>query len=220
LKKTKTQPGAVCAAATLVFLGALSAKAASITYQVNFDTSSVSGTAGFLDFQFNPGNNTSFAATAQINGFSPDGGSLSGAPSISGDVTGTLPGTVTFVNDTALNELFQGFNFGSSFSFQLMLSGAGIGAPNVGATAGSIFGIGIYDNGQNPVLTDQGATTGFAAEVFLNTDGTVSTTSFPAAPGAGSSAASFSPVLVPEPGTIGLLGVGLAGVVLLIRRPA
>ena len=216
MNRITIQPG-VCAAAALVFLGAISAEAATIVYSVNLDTSSVSGTAGFLDLQFNPGNNTSVAATAEIIGFSPDGGSLSGAPSVSGDVTGSLPGTVTFMNDMALNELFQGFNFGSSVTFQVILSGPAVGVPNAGATAGSIFGVGLYDNTQASILTDQGGATGFSGELFLNTDGTVTPTPFPSAPGVGS-VTTFAPVVVPEPGTMVLLAAGLMG--LLRFRPA
>jgi hypothetical protein len=148
----------------------------SVTYTVNVDTSSVSGT-GFLDFQFNPGNATSQAATVQISQFT--GGTLTGAPSSTGNVAGTLPGTLNLANSTALNEYFQGFTYGASFSFFLTLDGPAITAPNGTATAGSIFGVGLYDAAQNPILTNQGPTTGFVGQVSINLNGSTTPTVFP-----------------------------------------
>jgi hypothetical protein len=95
----------VLRAATALLLLAAAPAGAAISYTVVVDTGSVSGTSGFLDFQFNPGNATTQAATATITNFT--GGTLSGAPQISGNVSGTLPGTITFANSTALNEYFQ-----------------------------------------------------------------------------------------------------------------
>ena len=64
------------------------------------------GTGGFIDLQFNPGNALSQPATAQITNFQITGGGSTGAVILpnNGDVTGSLPGTVTFDNGTALNE--------------------------------------------------------------------------------------------------------------------
>src|SRR5207302_1637757 len=118
------------------------------------DTSSVSGTNGFLDFQFNPGG-IAQGATAQMTGFATTGGSLIGFPSISGNVTGTLPGNVTFVNSAALNEYFQDFKFGTNFSFVVTLSGPAVDAPDA-STIGSTFSISLYDGMQQPILTNQG----------------------------------------------------------------
>ena len=180
---------------TVAALAMLSVKPASavVTYTVTVDTSSVAGTMGFLDFQFNPGNSTSQLAVAQITNFNPDGGTLTGAPMINGNVTGTLPGTVTFVNSTALNEYFQGFTYGTKVSFVLMLSGPAIDSPNGMATAGSTFGLGLYDMSQNPILTNQGGTTGFAGEVNINLDGTTTPIGFPTAT-AGPSVVTFGTV--------------------------
>ena len=204
----------MCAATVLFGLGMKPVQAAAISYSVTVDTSSVSGTAGFLDFQFNPGNSTSQAATAQISSFMTLGGSLSGVPQVNGNVVGTLPGTLTFVNSTALNEYFQGFNYGSSFSFMLLLTGPAISAPNGTANAGTSFGIGLYDNTQNPILTNQGGTTGFAGEVDIDLNGTATATAFPN--GTGPSVVTF--LAVPEPGTMLMLGLSMAGFVYFRRR--
>ena len=192
------------ATAALVVLTASQADA-SVVFAVNVDTSSVSGTSGFLDFQFNPGNATTQAATATISGFS--GGTPGAAPSTLGDVSGTLPATITLANSTALNEYFQNFTLASTISFLLTLSGPAIDSPNGTATAGSTFGLGLYDSGQNPILTNQGAITGFAGEVDVNLNGTTSFITYPTL--SGPSAVTFQ--AVPEPGTILLLGLGLAG---------
>jgi hypothetical protein len=163
---------------------------AAVTYVVTVNTTAVNGTSGFLDFQFNPGNGTSQPATATISNFAVVGGAVTGAPSDTGNVTGALPATVTIVNSTALNEAFQGFTYGTSFSFVLTLSGPAIDTPNGTATAGSTFGIGLYDSASNPILTDQGALTGFAGQVDINLNGTNTPTAFPTPP-AGPSVVTF-----------------------------
>lgn len=190
---------------------------AGIQYQVTVNTTSINATSGFLDFQFNPGNGTSQSATAVLSNFS---GGLAGAVnSVSGDVTGSLPGTVTMINSTAFQELFQAFTFGNSFTFLLDLSGPAIDTPNGTSTAGSTFGLGLYDDGQNPILTSQGATTGFAGQVQINLNGTTTPTSFLQSTGA-PSVVTFEQVVVPEPGAMGLVGLGLAGLLLFKSRLA
>jgi len=183
----------LCAAAALLLLTAKPAEAV-VTYFVTVDTSSVNGTSGFLDFQFNPGNSSTQAATATISNFT---GGTFGAPQPGGNVSGTLPATVTFVNSTALNELFQGFTYGSSFSFLLTLSGPAIDTPNGIATAGSTFGVGLYDSGSNPILTNQGATTGFAGQVDINLNGTTTSTAWPSNGAGGASVVTLQMVSPP-----------------------
>jgi hypothetical protein len=83
-----------------VLIGALLAclagvvSADTITYGVTVNTSSISGTAGSLDFQFNPGPLVTQAASLQILSFASNG-SLAGSPSLTGDVTGgPMPATL------------------------------------------------------------------------------------------------------------------------------
>jgi hypothetical protein len=85
------------------------AAAAPITYDATVDTSSISGTAGSLDFEFNPGPLVTQSASAQILNFSSNG-MLAGSPMLTGDVSGALPGTVTFDNGAAFNDYFEGFS--------------------------------------------------------------------------------------------------------------
>jgi hypothetical protein len=177
----------------LVVLAALSARpaAAAVGYLITVDTSSVSGTSGFLDFQFNPGSASTQSATAQILNFTSDG-ILVGVPQINGNVAGVLPGTTTFMNSSALNEYFQQFTYGAKVSFVVLLSGPALDSPNGTATSGSSFGVGLYDSAQNPILTNQGAASGFVAEIDVNLDGTTTPTAFPNVNG-GPSVASTSP---------------------------
>jgi hypothetical protein len=112
----------------LFFLTSL-ASADSITYDVAVNTSSIAGTAGSLDFNFNPGPFATQAASLQILSFS-NGANLSGSPALTGDVSGTLPAALRFDNGTALNDYFQGFTYGSTLSFAVSLYGPAISSPD------------------------------------------------------------------------------------------
>lgn len=169
------------------------ASADPITYNVTVDTASVSGTMGSLDFNFNPGPFVTQAASLQILSFSSDG-SLTGSPSLSGDIGGTLPGAVTFDNGTAFNDYFQGFTFGSTLSFSVSLFGPALSLPDGISTSGSTFAFSMFSDaaGTIPTLTTDTAN-GFAYVVNVNLDGTTTATSFlPAS-------------AVPEPGTGSLI---------------
>src|ERR1017187_5912748 len=87
------------------------ASAGPITYDVTVDTSSILGTAGSLDFNFNPGPLGSQAASLQILNFVGDGTLVNCAANVqgfcpTGHVTGTLPGTLNFDNGAAFNDYF------------------------------------------------------------------------------------------------------------------
>src|SRR5437879_7504439 len=77
-----------------------------ITYDVSVNTSAISGTSGSLEFQFNPGGLDTQAASLQILNFTSDG-TLAGSPAVTGDVSGTLPGTLTFDNGAFFNDYFR-----------------------------------------------------------------------------------------------------------------
>src|ERR1700677_3188656 len=83
-----------------------------IAYIVTVDSSSITGTTGSLDFQFNPGPLTTQAASLQILDFASDG-VLAGSPSLAGDVSGTLPATLTYDNGTQYNDFFEDFTYGT-----------------------------------------------------------------------------------------------------------
>jgi len=88
----------ICKARRCLVIAALdiqTAANAAVVYGVTVDTSSVSGTSGFLEMQFNPGG-SSLAATATVSGFNAGSGVLIPAPDVLGNVTGTLPRRLVF----------------------------------------------------------------------------------------------------------------------------
>jgi hypothetical protein len=123
-----------------------------VVYAITVNTSSIAG-AGFVEMQFNPGGVVQ-PATAQVESFNPDGGTIVGAAAFTGAVGGQLPGTVTFQSTTAnvYNDYYQQFTFGNQLSFQLVLSGPAITAP-LGLGESSFF-LTFWDStGTVPLLT-------------------------------------------------------------------
>ena len=192
------------------FLSIAVASAGPITYDVTVDTSSISGTAGSLDFNFNPGPLVTQGASLQIVGFASDG-TFTGSPTLTGDVTGALPSTLTFDNGTGFNDYFTSFTFGSTLSFDVSLFGPALSSPDGVSTSGSTFAFSMFSDpvGTIPVLTTD-TTDGFAFTVDVNLDGTTTATSFLPVSGA------------PEPGTTSLVitGMALIGLAARIRRSA
>ena len=174
------------------------AYAGPITYNVTFDTSTISGSTGSLDFNFNPGPLSAQAASLQILSFTSDG-TLAGSPSLIGNVTGTLPGTLTFDNGSGFNDYFQEFTYGTTIAFSVSLFGPALAAPDGLAASGSTFAFSMFSDpaGTNPALTSDIAE-GFAYRVDVNLDG--STT-----------ASNFTPAsTTPEPASVLLVGMPLA----------
>jgi hypothetical protein len=182
------------------------ASAAPITYDVSVDTSSISGTAGSLDFNFNPGPLVTQPASAQILNFTSDG-TLAGSPTPTGDVAGALPATLTFDNGTGFNDYFEGFTYGSTLSFQVSLFGPALSSPDGTSTSGSTFAFSMFSDatGTMPVLTSD-TVNGFAFTIDVNLDGSTTVANSSAqttvVPATGPS--------VPEPGSLILLGTAIA----------
>jgi hypothetical protein len=190
------------------FLFAAELASADVTYDVTVNTSSISGTMGSLDFNFNPGPLVTQPASLQILDFMSDGTLATCAVNVegfcpTGDVTGTLPGTLTFDNGTALNDYFDGFTYGNSLSFDVRLYGPAINSPNGTATSGTTFAFSMFSDpaGRMPTLTSD-TINGFAFTVGVNLDGTTTVTSF-------SSQTTVVPA-VPEPDSLTLLASAIA----------
>ena len=169
MKVTRLKVGLALVALSLLSAAPAGAQA---VYNVTFNTSSVSGTPGYLDIEFNPGSGASQAATAQVLNFNPGGGTLTGAATLAGNVTGTLPGTLTFQNSTAINDYVQGFTYGTQVSFVLVLSGPAITSPN-GSPDGSSFSVSFYDSSLNSILTNPSDLPGVAGEADIAPTGTI-----------------------------------------------
>jgi hypothetical protein len=165
------------------------------------DTSTISGTTGSIDFQFNPGPFTTQAATAQILSFA-GATYVSGTQSQFGGATGgPLPATVTIANSAADNEDFEGIKFGTSLGFTLSFDGPAITSPN-GSLSTSTFALSLFSDasGTIPVLTSD--PNGVLATVQLNRNSGALITQVV------SPNAQFGPA-VPEPGSLLLVGGAL-----------
>ena len=175
---------ATCYAVGIAFLCASTAFADSVEYNVTVNTSLLAGIAGSLDFNFNPGLLVTQGADLQILNFSSNGSLQNCASNVqgfcnTGDVTGTLPGTLSFDNGTAFNDYFDGFTFGNTLSFDVTLYGPALTTPNGTATSGSTFAFSMFSDsaGTVPTLTADLAN-GFAATIDVNLDGTTTVENF------------------------------------------
>ncbi len=206
-----------------------SVASADIIYDVTVDTSSISGTSGSLDFNFNPGPLVTEEASLQILDFSSNGTLEDCASNVqgycnTGDVTGTLPSTLTFDNGvdsgSGFNDYFTGFTYGATLSFVVDLSGPAITSPNPAMyTSGSTFAFSMFSDaaGMTPALTND-LVDGFAATIDVDPDGSTTVNNF-------SSETTVSPVTVPssavpEPSGLPLLAMFILGVVYLRHRRA
>jgi hypothetical protein len=162
----------------LVIMFANWAYADDITYDVTVNTSSITGAVGSLDFNFNPGPLVTQAASLQILSFSSDG-TLGGSPTLTGEVSGALPASLTFNNGTGFNDYFEGFKFGSILTFDVRLFGPALIAPDGVSSSGSTFAFSMFSNpaGTVPALTTD-TTDGFAYIIAVNLDGSTTVNNF------------------------------------------
>jgi hypothetical protein len=183
------------------------ARAELITYQIQVNTSGLTGTTGYLDFEFNPGSMPYDTGSATITGFTGDGTFGAALPDV-GAVSGTLPGTLTIDDTDATNDYTQAYTYGTFFDVSVTLD-----IPTVSGTAfgGHDFTLDVEDSGFNSLLSssfpaveiDLNATTG--APTVTNNTSSVSANGYATVSSA------------PEPATFALVGMGV-GVVVWRRR--
>jgi hypothetical protein len=193
------------AAVACVILTPATSLAATITYEVTADTSSIAGTSGYLDLQLEPGPMPANLVTASVSGFTTDG-ALNGSATLSGDVFGQLPGTLTFDNQTTFNDYFQSMTFQNTAMFFVTLNG-----PTPIGGGPSAFNIGFYASDQSTALLTT-SPDGIAGQIVINPDGSTTPATFPSSEGQPSvltiTVATVS--AVPEPDTFTLAGIALA----------
>lgn len=193
---------------------------ASVIYDVTVDTSSISGVSGSLDFNFSPGPLLTQAADLQILNFTSDGTLADCATNVqgfcpTGDVTGALPGPLTFDNGAYFNDYFDGFTYGNSLSFDVMLYGPAIDSPDGVSTSGSAFAFSMFSDaaGTMPALTTD-LFDGYAATISINLDGSTTVSN-------SSMQTTITPVgdpdSAPEPRDLVLTGIGLIMIASLAR---
>lgn len=190
-----TLAGFVCR--NLLAAGALSASLAvsAADYRIELDTTSLAISNGYMAFDLVKGTPATLN-TVVLTGFS--GNSVLGTSSRSGNVTGSLPGTVTFNSSGFFNELLQGVSFGSDTTRFLL-------TVTTNYVAGSVpdqFSIFLLDATLAPYPTTD--PTGASALVVFDLTPSLQPQVFTSA------VATANVVVVPEPAVWALFGAGLA----------
>ena len=206
-------PGARGFLLALSFVGLAAAPVVATPIDIFVDTGPLLGTAGNLAFDFldsDPASNT-----VTIINFSTDG-VLGAAAPVGGPITGFLPGDVTIQDGDFFNELLQEISFGSTLSFRLEPT-----AFTVGGIFPDSFSFFLLDPALLPLFPTSdptGADALFTIDIDGSPTGQVTTFAATGPPPGSSELVTFRVSSVPEPATIWLVAVGIAGVVGLRRR--
>lgn len=147
---------------TVSILPALSE--AAVSYHVDVNTAALTGTSGYLDWQWNPGTNAAPLAEATLSDFASDA-SLQPGAQIDGAVAGSLPGPLVFSNAAVLNAFLLPVIFGQALQFDLSFYAAEAGPPDVG----TLFSFALLDQNLDPLLA--GDPNGIVLGIDFNTEG-------------------------------------------------
>ncbi len=114
---------------------------ADFVYDLSIDTSSISGTPGYLDLQLNPAG--AGVVTATVDHFLGDAG-LGSFSTVMGDVTGAGAPIVFSTDGGQVNETYAPATFGVSLGLTVTLSSAD-------ASSEASFQVTLYDSNGNPL---------------------------------------------------------------------
>ena len=120
------------------------------SYDVKIDTSSFTGTSGYLDFPLNPGGSDASAVTAASSSIVTDGrADPVDKPTLTGDASGAVPTGVTLDNRMGFDEQYQAFAFGKTFEFHVNPTGP----IDPSSASGTDFAFAMYDKDVKPLLS-------------------------------------------------------------------
>ena len=199
---------AVLVVATWGFVAALTPTSYAGSFHVEISTGDLGQSPAnanapfYLDFQFNDGgvlgNNS-----ASITNLSFTGGNATGSPVLFGGAVGDLGSNVQFNNSSSFQELYQSFSPGATIGFDVFLT------QNVDGITPDSFFVSILDaNLLNIPASGLGDS---LVQIDLNSSGLLTVNL-----GAGTglyAGVTVSAVAVPEPGSISMLGMGIACIV-------
>jgi hypothetical protein len=181
--------------------------AAASPISITIDTSTIAGTAAQLALDFVDGGSPSNSVT--VSDFVTDG--TLGAPSTSGGVSGSLPGTVTLDDTSFFNELLTPIVLGSAISFTFDTTANGGVVPDE-------FSVFLLNDAGTQTLFPTTDPSGADALLTFDITGTPGALSLFAGVNGEATVRAVEPVSeVPEPATLTLSALGI-GLVRIARR--
>jgi hypothetical protein len=188
-----------------VIMLAASSAFASLSYNINIDTTGLNNTDGYLYLQYAGANVVN--STATVANFTTNGAlaPVSSESVVDGRaVSGQLQNSVIFANTYGTNDYNHAIHFGTNLNFNLLFASDNFGAPAGGS---STFSLGLFsdEGGLYPLAT----TTGTLFMIDLNNNGTTTVQTL---------ASGVTATPTPIPAAAWLLGSGLMGLVGLRRR--